>query len=678
MSSLLDDLNPQQCEAVTHGEGPLLVLAGAGSGKTRVLTYRIAHLLAVGAIEPSGITAVTFTNKAAREMRERVENLLGRQLAGGFVGTFHRWALDILRRYPAAAGLPPHFGIADTDDQRALATRALKDLDLDPRELPPRAVLSRISGLVNRGTGLEAFAQGAAGSSDETLARVWERYAKLKRAAKVVDFDDMLVCGLEALRNDAKIRRTVARRAHYLLVDEFQDTNSLQMDLMTVVLDGVGNLTAVGDEDQSIYRWRGAELDNILRFENFFPGARVVALEENYRSTAPILEVAGGLIAANAGRRGKRLFTSREGGEPVRLCVSEDERGEARWVVDQMEVLAGSHPLHEMAVLMRTNAQTRPFEEELTRRRVPYRVVGGLRFWQRAEIKDALAYLRLIVRPGDPLSFERVVNTPTRGIGAATMDVLRRSAGDLEIDLPDAARRLPEGLSPRARLSLERFFGLLDEAEERRDELAPGDLVGWLLEASGLFAMYEGDAEDRVARRENLQQLAAAVAEAADRGQDLDEFLDAVALLEDNNDQGTPKGVALMTLHSAKGLEFDVVFLAGLEDGLLPHASSRDEPEGLEEERRLAYVGMTRARGGWPSPGRETAFSSGNGSRPASRASSTSCRQMRWMTCRRRHRPGRRRQGHGLSGGPAPARYGVRPAAPAPPLVAVDRRFRPR
>jgi DNA helicase-2/ATP-dependent DNA helicase PcrA len=596
LSSLLDDLNPPQREAVTHGEGPLLVLAGAGSGKTRVLTYRIAHLLAVGAAEPAGITAVTFTNKAAREMRERVEKLLGRPLGGGFVGTFHRWALDILRRYPAAAALPPYFGIADTDDQRALATRALKDLGFDPRELPPRAVLSRISGLVNRGTGLEAFIEGAAGSGDETLARVWERYAKLKRAARVIDFDDMLVCGLNALRNEERILRAVARRAHYLLVDEFQDTNALQMDLLSIVLAGEGNLTAVGDEDQSIYRWRGAELENILRFERFFPGARVVALEENYRSTAPILAVAGGLIAANAGRRGKRLFTSREGGQPVRLCISEDERGEARWVVDQMEVLAGSHPLHEMAVLMRTNAQTRPFEEELTRRRVPYRVVGGLRFWQRAEIKDALAYLRLVVRPGDPLSFERVVNTPTRGIGAATMDVLRRSAEENEIDLPAAARQLPEGLSPRARLSLERFFGLLEEAGDRRDELTPGDFVGWLLEASGLFAMYDGEAEDRVARRENLQQLASAVAEAAARGQNLDEFLDAVALLEENDDRETPEGVALMTLHSAKGLEFDVVFLAGLEDGLLPHANSRDDPESLEEERRLAYVGMTRAR----------------------------------------------------------------------------------
>ena len=326
------------------------------------------------------------------------------------------------------------------------------------------------------------------------------------------------------------------------------------------------------------------------------PGARVVALEENYRSTEPILTVAGGLIAANRGRRGKRLFTSRQGGEPVRLHIAADERGEARWVADHVESRAGVSPLKEMAVLMRTNAQTRPFEEELTRRRVPYRVVGGLRFWQRAEIKDALSYLRLTVRPGDHLSFERVVNVPARGIGAATMDVLRNAARDLGPSLPEAARRLPEGLSPRARLSLEKFFSILDEASERREKLTPGDFVGWLLEASGLFAMYEGEEEDRVARRENLQQLAAAVAEAAARGQELEDFLDSIALLEENDDEGAADGVSLMTLHSAKGLEFDVVFMAGLEDGLLPHANSRDEPEGLEEERRLAYVGMTRAR----------------------------------------------------------------------------------
>jgi DNA helicase-2/ATP-dependent DNA helicase PcrA len=596
LTSLLDALNPQQREAVTHGRGPLLVLAGAGSGKTRVLTYRIAHLVAAGEADPSSITAVTFTNKAASEMRERVEQLCGQPLAGGFVGTFHRWALEVLRRYPRAAGLPVRFAIADGDDQKALVTRALKELGLDHREVPPRSVLSRISGLVNRGTSREDFAARGAGGSDETLVGVWERYEELKRRARVVDFDDMLVRALRAIRSDDTVRRVVARRAGWLLVDEFQDTNSLQMDLLMAVMDGDRNLTAVGDEDQSIYRWRGAELDNILDFERFFPGAEVVKLEENYRSTAPILAAAGGLIAANAGRRGKRLFTSREGGSPVHLFIAEDERGESRWVVDRIESLAGSHPLKEIAILMRTNAQTRPFEEELTRRRVPYRVVGGLRFWQRAEIKDALAYLVLSVRPDEPLAFDRVVNVPARGIGAATLDVLEREAAEHGVTVAEAARRLPAGLSRRARLSLEKFFALFDEAEARRKELSAGDFVGWLVEAAGLFAMHEGDGDDKVARRENLGQLAAAVAEAAARGQELGEFLDAVALLEEGDDRGSANGVALMTLHSAKGLEFDVVFVAGLEDGLLPHANSRDDLDSVEEERRLAYVGMTRAR----------------------------------------------------------------------------------
>jgi DNA helicase-2/ATP-dependent DNA helicase PcrA len=596
LNRLLADLNSQQREAVTHGEGHLLVLAGAGSGKTRVLTYRIAHLLAVDAARPYEITAVTFTNKAAREMRERVENLLGRPLGGGFVGTFHRWALDVLRRSPRTAGLPDRFSIADGDDQRAMMNRALKDLGLDSRELPPRMALSRISRLVNLGTQRQEYASRSGASGDEVLARVWERYESLKRTAGVVDFDDMLVLALATLRKEGRIRTAVQKRARYLLVDEFQDTNTLQMNLLRVVLDGGGNLTAVGDEDQSIYRWRGAELDNILSFEKSFSGARVVALEENYRSSDPILQAAGELISANTGRRGKRLFTSRKGGEPVRMFFADDERGEARWIVDQIEALASEHALSEIGVLMRTNAQTRPFEEELTRRHVPHRVVGGLRFWQRAEIKDALAYLRLSVNREDQMSFERVVNVPARGIGAVTLDLLRNEAETANINLAAAAQQLPAGLTPRARLALDGFFRLLDEARDRRHELAPGDYVGWLMEASGLFAMYEGDAEDRVARRENLQQLAAAVAEAASRDQDLEAFLDSVALLEENDDEGSAEGVALMTLHSAKGLEFDVVFLAGLEEGLLPHAGSREDLEGLEEERRLAYVGMTRAR----------------------------------------------------------------------------------
>jgi len=592
MSSLLDDLNPAQREAVTHGEGPLLVLAGAGSGKTRVLTYRIAHLLEQEIAAPHEITAVTFTNKAASEMRERVEALVGSPLTGGFVGTFHRWALEILRRYPEEAGLRPRFGIIDGDEQRALVSKIVKEIGLDPRDHPPRALMARISKAANRGDGPADLA----GAAEELTAKVWRRYRELKTEAGVVDFDDMLVLALAVLRRSKPIRRAVQRRGRWLLVDEFQDTNRLQMDLLTRTVGQPGNITAVGDEDQSIYRWRGAEMDNILSFERHFPGAGVVALEENYRSSRPILGVAGGLIAHNLRRRGKRLFTSREGGEPVRLYVGEDERAEARWIADRMEELSLRHPLNEMAVLARTNAQTRPFEEELTRRRTPHRVIGGLRFWQRAEVRDALAYLRLVVRPDDILAFERVVNVPARGIGAATMDVLRRHAKTTSLLLPAAARELPEGLMPRARIALGAFFELQGAAREQVDELSPGDFVGWLLEASGLLALYDSDDEEKIARRENLQQLAAAVAEAATRGHDLAEFLDSVALLEEGDDEIASDAVSLMTLHAAKGLEFDVVFVAGLEDGLLPHANSRDEIEGVEEERRLAYVGMTRAR----------------------------------------------------------------------------------
>jgi DNA helicase-2/ATP-dependent DNA helicase PcrA len=593
MADLLDDLNEPQRAAVSHGEGPLLVLAGAGSGKTRVLTYRVAHLIERRAAAPHEITAVTFTNKAAREMAERVERLVGGRLDGGFVGTFHRWALELLRRHPEAAGLPRHFAIIDADEQRALVGKVLKELGLDATEHPPRAVLARISGEVNR---CQDPATLGARSGDEVTPRVFERYRALKATAGVVDFDDMLHRALALLRAQPQVLEAARWRGRWLLVDEFQDTNRLQMELLAAVVTPAGNITAVGDEDQSIYGWRGAELENILSFERHFPGARVVALEENYRSSRPILDAAGSLIAHNAARRGKRLFTRRPGGDPVRLYVGDDERAEARWVADRIEELARSRPLGEMAVLVRTNAQTRPFEEELTRRRVAHRVVGGLRFWHRKEVRDALAYLRLLVRPDDVVAFERVVNVPARGIGSATLDVLERHAAATGLPLPAAARQLPDALTRRARIALEGFYKVLDNAAGQRELLDPGDFVGWLLEASGLLALVDGDDEERVARRENLQQLAAAVAEAAVRGQDLPDFLDAVALLEEGDEEAGAEAVSLMTLHAAKGLEFDVVVLAALEDGLLPHANSHDDPGRLEEERRLAYVGMTRAR----------------------------------------------------------------------------------
>ncbi len=586
--NLLENLNPAQREAVTHGKGPLLVLAGAGSGKTRVLTHRIAWLLAEGLARPTEITAVTFTNKAAREMRERVDVLLGGGSRGVFLGTFHRWALDLLRRHPEPVGLPRRFGILDADDQRALIGRIVKELGLDEKSAAPRTLLARISAATNAGR--------RPADVGEPLAQVWERYAELKRRAGAVDFDDMLLFALRILNTDESIRREVGRACRFLLVDEFQDTNRLQMALVKRVLDGERNITAVGDEDQSIYRWRGAEVDNILSFEAHFPGARVVKLEQNYRSTAPILAAAGALIARNEGRRGKTLFTDREGGDPVRLFVAADEREEARWVADRIQETIPRTGAGEIAVLMRTNAQTRPFEEELTRRGVPYRVVGGLRFWQRAVVKDALAYLRLVVNPDDEMAFRRVVNVPARGIGAATMDVLEHHAAVRGVPLPAAARELPDGLSARARRGLEQFFSLLAEARRQLETLAPGDLVGFVLERSGLLALADGDDPERIVRRENMLQLAAAVEEAGQQGQDLATFLDAVALLEEGDDAGKGDAVSLMTLHSAKGLEFDMVVLAGLEDGLLPHATAVRESGGLEEERRLAYVGMTRAR----------------------------------------------------------------------------------
>lgn len=594
----LEGLNPAQREAVTHGEGPLLVLAGAGSGKTRVLTHRIAHLIGRGAAQAFEITAVTFTNKAAREMRGRAAALVnaGPVLGGAFVGTFHRWALDILRRWPEAAGLPRRFSVVDSDDQRGLMTRILKDEGLDPKEYPARGVLSRISGHVNRLENVERLERRTGDVRGLVVARLWRRYTARKKELGAVDFDDMLALVLKALSADQAVAASVKRRARWLLVDEFQDTNRLQMKLLSTVLSDSGNITAVGDEDQSIYRWRGAEMDNILDFERSFPGARVVALERNYRSTAPILKISGALIANNTQRRGKTLFTEMDGGESVRLFIAPGEREEARWVCDQIDALQGRYPLGEMVVLMRTNAQTRPFEEELTRRQMPYRVVGGLRFWQRAEVKDALAYLRLIVRPEDALAFERVVNVPARGIGAVTLDALRSHAEAVGRPVSIAARDTPETLMPRARVALGRFFELLDEAEAQRKVLEPAGFVGWLLKASGLLGLYDGEEEEKVVRRENLRQLASAVAEASVQGQDLGAFLDGVVLFEDSDQKISADAVSLMTLHSAKGLEFDAVFVVGCEDGLLPHANSRNEPDGLEEERRLAYVGMTRAR----------------------------------------------------------------------------------
>ncbi|MGE5235640.1 MAG: ATP-dependent helicase [Acidobacteriota bacterium] len=597
VETLLAQLDEDQLAAVTHGQGPLLVIAGAGSGKTRVLTYRIAYLLAQGQARPHEVLAVTFTNKAAREMVERVEGLLGGPLAGGFVGTFHRFALQLLRTHPREVGLPTRFAIADEDDQRRTIEGILKRRSIPSTQLSPRTARSRISAAKNALLSPARAAESAHGFEQQLLAEVYAAYESELRAAGAVDFDDMLLLAVGLLERDEAIRKGLTGRFRWQLVDEYQDTNTAQARLLTLLGGRRPNLTVVGDEDQSIYRWRGAQVENILRFEETYPGATVVTLGRNYRSAEPILRAAAGVIAHNSRRRVKRLTSEAGAGGPVVTYQAADEGDEARFVADEIGRLRGIHTGGGIAVLFRVNAQSRPFEAELVRRGTPYVVVGGIRFWERAEVKDTLAYLRLIVAPDDALAFRRAIHVPARGIGQATMEHLDEAAASWGVTLPEAARRRPDTLTPRARIALEEFFALLDALRGAAGSTPPGTLVESLLERSGLASQYVGEDEEDQARRANLDQLVAAAAEAAERGLDLAGFMDEIALLTDADTRTAGDAVQLSTLHAAKGLEFDAVFLVGMEDGLLPLRRNQEEdPEELEEERRLAYVGMTRAR----------------------------------------------------------------------------------
>jgi DNA helicase-2/ATP-dependent DNA helicase PcrA len=596
LHTLLAHLDDDQKQAVTHGEGPLLVVAGAGSGKTRVLTYRVAWLLAKGAAQPHEILAVTFTNKAAREMAERVEKLAGGTLRGGFVGTFHRFALQLLRNHPREAGLPPRFAIADEDQQRMLIERVLKKLDVPSSRLSPRAARSRISAAKNAMLTAEQLASRARGSDERLLAELYEAYQNELHAAAAVDFDDMLLGAVGILERERGLRKGLASRFRWILVDEYQDTNLAQARLIWLLGGKDPNLTAVGDEDQSIYRWRGAEIENILNFEETYPGSHVVTLGRNYRSAEPILQAAAAVIAHNARRRPKKLLSEVGTGAPVTVYLAADEADEARFVGDEIERLRATTSLGEVAVLFRVNAQSRSFEAELVRRAVPYAVVAGTRFWERKEVRDALAYLRLVVVPDDVLAFRRAVHVPARGIGQVAMEHLEGAAASWGVSLPEAARRLPEQLTPRARLALEEFFRLLEGLRTLAGSAPAVEVVRQVLERSGLAAQYTTEDEEDRSRRANLDELVGAVAEAGERGLDLGAFLDEVALLTDADARREGEAVQLSTLHAAKGLEFDAVFLVGMEDGLLPLRREGNGDADEEEERRLAYVGMTRAR----------------------------------------------------------------------------------
>jgi DNA helicase-2/ATP-dependent DNA helicase PcrA len=562
-----------------------------------VLTYRIAVLLAKGLAREHEVLAVTFTNKAAREMVERVERLVGGRLRGGFVGTFHRFALHLLRNHPREAGLPQRFAIADDDDQRRTLEGVLKRLQVPTERLTARAARSRISAAKNAMLSAKQMAAAARTPDQMLLAEVFEGYQGELRSAGAVDFDDMLLLSVKLLEKEEAIRKGLTDRFRWVLVDEYQDTNEAQARLLKLLTGKHPNLTVVGDEDQSIYRWRGAQVENILTFDHAYPGAKVVTLGRNYRSAEPILRAAAAVIANNSRRRPKKLSSEAGAGAPVTTYQAADEIDEARFVAEEIERLRSEIRFGEMAVLFRINAQSRPFEAELVRRGVPYVVVAGTRFWERAEIKDAVAYLRLLVAPDDTLAFRRAVGVPPRGIGEATMELLGHAATEGDEPLPAAARRLPATLTNRARLSLEKFFGLLGDLREMSATHPADEVVSALLDRSGLAAMYSEASEEDRARRANLDELVTAAAEAAERGLDLAGFMDEVALVADADLRTSGEAVQLSTLHAAKGLEFDAVFLVGMEDGLLPlRREGADSIDDLEEERRLAYVGMTRAR----------------------------------------------------------------------------------
>ncbi len=603
ISYLIDPLNDAQREAVTAPLDPILVLAGAGSGKTRVLVHRIAWLVRVEGASPYSTLAVTFTNKAAAEMRSRTEELLGMPTGGMWVGTFHGLAHRLLRIHWQDAGLPSTFQILDADDQYRLIRRTLRTLELDEAQYPPRQIQWFING--NKDEGLRP--QHLDDSGDPFLRqrlRVYQAYEEACRRSGQVDFAELLLRAHELLRDRPEILAHYQARFRYILVDEFQDTNALQYAWLRLLAGKHGKLFIVGDDDQSIYGWRGARIENLQRFQKDFRDHRLIRLEQNYRSTGTILKAANALIAHNEGRLGKNLWTRSGDGEPVQVYAAFNEIDEARFVVERVRDWIGQgHGGREVAILYRSNAQSRLFEETLISAQIAYRVYGGLRFFERAEIKNALAYLRLIANRNDDPSFERVVNTPTRGIGERSVTLTRDRARLDRVSLWQAARNQVEGhvLAARAAKAVSGFLALIEALDRDTRALELHEKVARIIEQSGLIAHYQKEGAERAqARVENLEELVNAARQFsfdADAGMnELDAFL-AHAALESGEGQASAfeDCVQLMTLHTAKGLEFPLVFVAGLEEGLFPHQRSAEEPGRLEEERRLCYVGMTRA-----------------------------------------------------------------------------------
>jgi DNA helicase II / ATP-dependent DNA helicase PcrA len=599
---LLAGLNPSQREAVTLPDGPALVIAGAGSGKTRVLTSRIGYLLGEGRARPHEILAITFTNRAATEMRERVETLVG-QTRGMWVMTFHAACGRILRREADRLGYRSNFTIYDQADQVRVVKACLEELGRDPKRFPPRGIHSRISSEKNRLVSAAMFRENIGNFFDQVVADVFELYERRMHASNAMDFDDMMVRTVELLESFDDVRERWQGAFNHLLVDEYQDTNHAQYRIVRLLSDGHRNVMVVGDADQAIYTWRGADIRNILDFERDYPDARVVRLEQNYRSTQRILDAANAVIENNAGRIEKRLWSEIGSGEPVRIIEAEDEHDEARIVAARIGALIeGGSSASEIAVFYRTNAQSRVLEDLLVRHGVPYQVIGGPRFYERAEVKDAMAYLSVLDNPTDEIALRRIINQPRRGIGDASVDRLAATAGFSGGSLWDALAD-PEGagLGAAAARSVRAFRGLMDELRDRAVELSVGELLETLLSRTGVIEAFEAERTIEAAGRiENLQELVGVAREYVARTEEpsLAGFLQEVALTADADALAAESGagrVTLMTLHNAKGLEFNAVFVIGMEQNLFPHVRAIEEAN-IEEERRLCYVAITRAR----------------------------------------------------------------------------------
>ena len=606
VSHLIDSLNERQREAVSAEPGHILVLAGAGSGKTRVLTHRVAWVCEVNGLSPFSVLAVTFTNKAASEMRARVENLLGISAAAMWVGTFHGLAHRMLRLHHEAARLPQGFQILDSDDQLRLVKRVVRQLDLDEAQWPPKQAQWYINH--NKDEGLRPSSIDAGQDPvQQQLLEVYRVYQEQCERAGVVDFAELLLRTLELIRDNDDIREHYQRRFQHILVDEFQDTNTIQYAWLRLMAGSETPVFVVGDDDQSIYGWRGAKIENIHHFERDFDQTRIIRLEQNYRSTGTILKAANALIDNNLSRLGKELWTQSAEGEPITYYSAYNEKDEARFVIDRIEAwVAEGRSRSEVAVLYRSNAQSRQFEEVLLTRGIPYRVYGGLRFFERAEIKDALSYLRMISNPAADTAFERTVNHPPRGIGQKTVDEIRAYAREHSSSLWTAALELVESqrLSSRARSALQAYIDLIRRMTAELTEMPLGEQIRSAVDISGLDAHFGKDKTEKgQSRVENLQELVGAgksfeyEAVIEENLSTLDAFL-AHAALEAGEAQADAweDCVQLMTMHSVKGLEFPLVFLVGMEEGLFPHQRSSEEPGRMEEERRLCYVGITRAR----------------------------------------------------------------------------------